>query len=260
MNLEQLTKEMETATGAGYLKAVELATKPQFKFANLWPEPKRYFNAFMESYKSQKIAKIKPLKIEEQNLEKLLFPFASKDELRPVMQGIFINNEEIVSTDAHKLAILPNFLGYHLNGIWRFNKIAKEPTTDTLIPYSDSRYPDYQSVIPRNYTDIKAVELEKLRQILTAAKKHKLYQFTENKGNKVIFEINNTVYCVNGNFLLDCVTLFLQLNCETCLANFSGNSRAIVFKWGRITVLLMPVYFEDKEDIGLMLDLTDCFY
>lgn len=261
MNAEQLLQTIQTASGKDYLDAIALSRKPQFKsfsdnVSGFWPEPKRYFQAFQETWQSFKVNKIKPLQICEENLEKLLLPFASKDSLRPPLQSFFVDGNNIVSTDCHKLAILPNFTSL-ANGIYQFNKLVKEPTTEKYVPFSDSRYPDYKAVIPHNNDIQKVVDLAGLRKILAAAKKYKLYQHTENAANKVFFKINSEFFAVNGNFLLHIVTLFEQLNCQTCIAKFDNPSRAIVFEYGRILVLLMPVMFEETE--FPVLDLTEFF-
>jgi hypothetical protein len=263
MNAEQLLQTIKTASGKDYLEAIALSRKPQFKslsddVSGFWPEPKRYFQAFQKTWQSFKVNKIKPLQICEENLEKLLLPFASKDELRPPMQGFFIDGNNIVSTDCHKLAILPNFTSL-ANGIFQFNKLVKEPTTEKYITYSDSRYPDYKAVIPHNNPIQKSFDIQGLRKVLTLAKKWKLYQYTENVGNKVTLKINDTIFAVNGNFLLDVVTLFEQLNQKTVIAKFSEPNRAILFEVGRITVLLMPVVLEETEETELLLNLSDFF-
>lgn len=262
MNAEQLLQTIQTASGKDYLDAIALSRKPQFKslsddVSGFWPEPKRYFQAFRETWQSFKINKIKPLDICEENLEKLLLPFASKDSLRFALQGFFIDGNNIVATDAHKLAILPNFTSLP-NGIYQFNKLVKQPTTEKHIPYSDGRFPDYKAVIPNNPRE-KIVDLEGLRQILSAAKKYKLYQHTENVANKVFFKINSEFFAVNGNFLLDIVTLFEQLNQKTVIAKFSEPNRVIVFEVGRIKTLLMPVVFEESEETESLLNLSDFF-
>jgi len=262
MNAKELLNTIQTSTGKEYLDAISLSRKPQFRsitdsVSGFWPEPKKYFSAFLESYQTFKVNKIKPLQICEENLEKLLLPFASKDSFRPQMQGFFVDDTKIVATDAHKLAILPNFT--HLaDGIYQFNKIVKEPTTSNYIPYSDSRYPDYNSVIPNNPNQ-KLVNISGLRQILCAAKKYKLYQHTENVANKVIFKIDSEFFAVNGNFLLDVLTLFEQLNQKTVIAKFSEPNRAIIFQSGRVKVLLMTVPLEESEETELLLDFSNFF-
>jgi len=262
MNAEQLLQTIQTSTGKTYIDAIALSQKPQFKritsnISGFWPCPKRYFQAFQETYQTFKINKIKTLDICEENLERLLVPFASKDNLRPALQSFFVDKNNIVSTDCHKLAILPNFT--HLaDGIYQFNKIVKEPTTSNYIPYSDSRYPDYNSVIPNNPNQ-KLVNISGLRQILCAAKKYKLYQHTENVANKVIFKIDSEFFAVNGNFLLDVLTLFEQLNQKTVIAKFSEPNRAIIFQSGRVKVLLMTVPLEESEETELLLDFSNFF-
>lgn len=261
MNAEQLLQTIQTASGKDYLDAIALSRKPQFKslsddVSGFWPEPKRYFQAFQETWQSFKVNKIKPLQICEENLERLLVPFASKDELRPPLQSFFVDGNNIVSTDCHKLAILPNFTDLQ-EGIYQFNKLVKKPTTENYVPYSDGRFPDYKAVIPQNNDIQKVVDLAGLRKILAAAKKYKLYQHTKNVANKVFFKINSEFFAVNGNFLLDVITLFEQLNQKTVIAKFSEPNKSILFEVGRITVLLMPVMLEETETL---LDLSDFFY
>lgn len=263
MNAEQLLQTIQTASGKDYLDAIALSQKPQFKritsnVSGFWPEPKRYFQAFHETWQSFKVNKIKPLQICEENLEKLLLPFASKDSLRFTLQGFFVDGNNIVSTDCHKLAILPNFTDLQ-EGIYQFNKLVKEPTTEKYVPFSDGRFPDYKAVIPQNNDIQKVVDLAGLRKILAAAKKYKLYQHTENVANKVFFKINSEFFAVNGNFLLDIVTLFEQLNQKTVIAKFSEPNRVIVFEVGRIKTLLMPVVFEESEETESLLNLSDFF-
>ena len=263
MNAKELLNTIQTAKGKAYIEAIALSQKPQFRsitnsISGFWPCPKRYFQAFQETYQTFKVNRIKPLQICEENIEKLLLPFASKDNLRPHLQSFFVDGNNIVSTDCHKLAILPNFTSL-ANGIYQFNKLVKEPTTEKYVPYSDSRFPDYHSVIPNNPRK-KLVNIAGLRQILAAAKKFKLYEFTENVCKKVFFKVDSETFAVNGDFLLDVITLFEQLNQKTVIAKFSEPNRAILFEVGRITVLLMPVVLEETEETETLLDLSDFFY
>lgn len=96
-------------------------------------------------------------------------PFASNDELKPAMNGIFIG-KDICSTDAHRLKVEPN--QYHKEGNFDFVIPAKVVpkilnTTRTIEVNSDcsqakvhldfgflyirliqDRYPDYRNVLP----------------------------------------------------------------------------------------------------------------
>lgn len=262
MNLEQLIELMEKSEGQAYLDAVALTAKPQFKsVANIIPElfvdEARYMKAFLQIADNYKSPKVKPIKIELENLEKLLLPFASKDDLRSSMQGIFFDSKNIVATNAHIIAILPNLT---LNeGFYYLNKLVKKPTTDVLIP-GDENFPKYKLVIPTNYKKEKIFKIEPLRNYLLASKKHKIFNYiSDNPGKKVEFKLSEDIFSCNAEFLLNTLTLFLQLGYSEIFVKFDTPSKILMFEAGKIKVGLMPLMRENNEFNDKFLNLTKFF-
>lgn len=182
------------------------------------------------------IKKVNPVKdlYSDQNLVKLLYPFAAKDELRVNMQGINFD-QKIVATDAHKLAILPNRTekqGFHF-----INKIVKEMTTEDLI-LSSNKFVNWQAVIPASGDKIK-VDFESLYSRLhwwKSMKLHKVFVMPY-----VRLNLAGKEFLVNGLFLMDVVRFFLQTDNKKGTIDCTETTKVIVFDANEFKAILMPV-------------------
>ena len=130
--------------------------------------------------------------LELQNAIKATSFATSTDDLRPAMNGIYFNDKEVASTDAHKLVrydfnhgfnfILPvtsfNLISANLSGECKISEteshVKFEMGNATLISRKiDERFPDYNAVIPvgnQNKLTINPRKLEDVvkRLLLTA--------------------------------------------------------------------------------------------
>jgi DNA polymerase-3 subunit beta len=92
--------------------------------------------------------------------------FVSKDELRPIMTGVFFNQHSIVSTDAHRLYfskhqnqieeefILPK-TSFFLRGEYFFRKSntyiqLSNDDEEIIVRLIDGKYPNYDAIIPKD--------------------------------------------------------------------------------------------------------------
>lgn len=183
------------------------------------------------------IKKINPVKnlYSDQNLVKLLYPFASKDELRTNMQGINFC-DKIVATDAHKLAILPNKT--EKQGFYFINRIAKLMTTEDLILDNDIKFPQWKNVIPAQGEKTK-VNFDSLYSRLYWWKSIKLHKAMVMPF--VRLNLDGSEFLLNGLFLMDVLKLFLQTGNKTGTIEYTETTRIIVFESNEIKALLMPV-------------------
>lgn len=84
----------------------------------------------------------------DKDIESIFYPVCSKDHLRQAMQGVFFDKNFIVSTDGHILLCCADKSKIKRSGNYRFNRIAKEVTTDLLIK-TDQKFPDYLKIFPQ---------------------------------------------------------------------------------------------------------------
>lgn len=121
--------------------------------------------------------------------------FAGNDELRPVMMGVYIDNYNIVATDAHKLFLekhnididkdLKNGNGFLIKHVYAkffkgdetisFNTSGCVIETNDITIYckSDYKYVNYEAVIPKcaTYTKFTTFTKQKVKEFFDTAKK-----------------------------------------------------------------------------------------
>lgn len=151
-------------------------------------------------------------------LSSILGEFVSTDDLRPAMTGMYFDKENIVSTDAHRLFIVPNT--GNVEGIY-------EPTTGKKI---DAKFPDYRVVIPKGYDLNFKVNINKLKTYLTAVINGKymnmstyqiVLRYTDQNKNKEYI-------AVNGQFFIDLLEAFEKFGNSEVWVGISSPTKAIL--------------------------------
>ena len=273
--------------------------------------------------KQLKDLELRPL---NEQFSKLTMPIISDDDLRPVMMGNFFDMEskKIVSTDAHKLTAINmpketyNFIKQTYNKeldkepkglIFRtlsqlqkdYNELLKIGVNENtgLQSFSeyaqrriieDGRYPNYDAVIPREFTNQINVDYQKLYwyvKVLLDAKviddKNKLNSSneTEYQNKKIEYLKDSYVSFINtstrqiiltyilddgtiqyigfnAKFLCDILRFAMEYNGKYFgKVGISGNSRAMVIELENglnatndSIGLIMPIMLSDNKTIG----------
>ena len=199
----------------------------------------------------------------DKNLQKFLEPFASDDDLRPNMTGMYFDDTGITCTDAHKLIVLP-YPNPENKGIYcTFKRCSKLVSGDFKIDKSgklieklgketrDAKYPKYEAVIP--IRDAKKQNHDKinLRKLLT------YINVAENFANVTTHQINfkykGGLIGFNSTFLKTICEAMLYLGYEDVWFHTSTPDRAVVvtpsetYKLGvEVLMLCMPVHTDSK--------------
>ena len=200
--------------------------------------------------------------------------FVGKDELRPVMMGVFIDTAKIVSTDAHKMFFKAHnqtlsgtmLLGkdlFFLSGEYQVSKnkdgYIKLVNDEMTIVHReiDGKYPNYEAVIPQDNPIAISINKDELKEsteiaLLTAnPNTYKIVLNTElskissedvdfGSESNIGLQIEklrgeNITIGYNGKFMLDVVSV---LDEKSVKIEMSTPSRAMIING---QVLLMPI-------------------
>jgi hypothetical protein len=171
------------------------------------------------------------------------------DELRPVMMGVYVDGERLIGTDAHALVIDGK------NGLKfkSFNeKIIDLPkflkSKGRVIAEIDGKYPNYDAVIPKDYTNFQEVDLIALNNYLFS-----ISYIIKNIGYNGLFHMNfllpidnkNEVIGINYSVLKNALEFMLKKGYVRCKLLYSVPNRAL---------LLKPLQDKDK-DMALMMPI-----
>ena len=183
---------------------------------NLW-------NLIPEEFK--KVPTIKPIdwkpKPTDDGLKKIIAKFASLDDLREGMLGVFFDKEGIVATDAHKLLFLhqpkkeDGGLFCMSKKCWENINVKNEPgeldqwENDRVEEYrSSTKFPNYKQVVPQDVNQAITIDPTELLQFLAAIKKSKFWD-QHTKGASL--KLGELHVGVNVEFLTETLTSFQRL-------------------------------------------------
>lgn len=186
----------------------------------------------------------------DKGLASILADFASDDDLRPAMTGIFFDKDNIVATDAHKLFIVPNKGDYE--GLY-------ETQSDKKIEY---KYPDYKVIISNN-NDRKPylIDVLKLKTYLNVVIKAKINSFF-----KVVMAVseNDQKMAFDAEKLIIVLDTFQKLGYEKVYVGYESPTRMLLFSpekeyitnpqksYGKVPLgLCMPVMTLVDENLGV---------
>jgi DNA polymerase III sliding clamp (beta) subunit (PCNA family) len=193
--------------------------------------------------------------IKDKGLLKLVQDFMSDDVLRPNLNGMLVEKDVIVCTDAHRLICIPAELGID-NGIYNISpKIAKK-NQEPLYSKLSGNFPPYKDILPENGI-IHKVDAYKLKTYSEAVLNGKYTNFVTHAISYKVeddFEIG-----FNAEFLINVIDTFLLLGYTELYFGFSTPSRAIIISPNEATAkkplsnigkypfaLLMPLMLNDS--------------
>lgn len=197
-----------------------------------------------------KVQKVTPIKLSD-NLEnpeykKLFASYINKDNLRENMGGVFIDDDVIVATDAHKILVLPNKVTNEKGLLDIFGYFVGKNK------YINARFPDYKQVLPAKYPFVHEVDLLKLKTYNQAVI---LGRYSNPQIKKITYLFgNNDKIAFNGEFLNEVCTTFLQLGHKKAYFSFDSASRGVIIAPTK-EAAQTPNEYVGKEIIALCMPL-----
>ena len=185
-----------------------------------------------------------------------------EDELRPVFSGYNVDDYGITVTDAHRLAHIPAKLS---------NKGVFDPKTGGLIEF---KYPNYENIIPNEFSSINELDTYKLLQYCRVADKY-CNQYSHQVAFKYKESSTDSKYKYIGfnvDFLIGILESALKNGFQKIYFNIARKNQIAIIsnveipKLGKdLFFLLMPVMLRDingdiaSQDLDFNLSLS-CFF
>lgn len=185
----------------------------------------------------------------DKGLASILGDFASNDDLRPQMTGLFFDKDNIVATDAHKLFLVPNT--GKVEGLYEVESVKK----------IDFNFPNYKVILGKK-EERKAflIDVFKLRTYLNTLIKAKIQSF-----NRVLFSagVNDEKIGVDADNLMPVLDSFEKLGYDKVYVGYESPTRMLLFatekeyifdperSYGKAPIgLAMPVMFNEQDKLG----------
>lgn len=152
-----VTKDLISILDNNYEKGGEISTSSPYAI-----EKVNNWNQIPSTWKNTKFINKVNYQIDpyDDKFNSVFKDFVGVDELKPVMMGYNVDDYGVTVTDAHRLAHIPAKLE---------NKGIFNPTTKKLI---DGKYPNYENVIPTEFSSINLIDTYKLLQYCRVADKY----------------------------------------------------------------------------------------
>lgn len=167
--------------------------------------------------------------------------FASKDELKPALTGIYFDSKskKVSVSDGHRLLITHTD---HTDG--NIHTIDGKNIID-------AQYPDYLSVIPEKYNHVYEFDLLKLKTYCDACLNGRYC----NETTKQVRFLAAQPIGFNIDYLLDCIEALMKIGYQTAHMGYNEPSKGIVLcptaeearnpLKSKLAILLMPVMISD---------------
>lgn len=162
--------------------------------------------------------------IKDKGLLKIVEDYLSDDVLRPNLNGLYVDDKNIVCTDAHRLISIPAELGVE-KGIYNISpKIAKK-NQEGLYSKLNGNFPSYLDILPNNDTIYK-VDAYKLKTYSQAVLNGK---YTNPVTKQIQYFVHNDFSIgFNAEFLIGVIDSFLLMGYTELYFGFSTPTRAII--------------------------------
>lgn len=152
----------------------------------------------------------------DKGLASILSVFASTDDLRPAMTGVFFDKENITVTDGHSLFILPN--------TGTFEDLYEIGSKKTI----DAKYPQYRVVIPEDTQYKHKINISKLKTYCNVVVNGK---YSNMATNSLILKYGGGKDRIsfNAKFLIEILTAFEKLGYVDIYIGLNSNNRGAIF-------------------------------
>ncbi|HZK03876.1 MAG TPA: hypothetical protein VFC94_05655 [Bacteroidaceae bacterium] len=188
---------------------------------------------------------VKPIPVtpKKETPEKALTRILSKDDLRPVLQGVFYdaNNKVMVAADTYRMLVIPN------KAIKKTRIL--DPKTNKEI---EGQFPNYREVIPKNENVAEIKDISPLIAHLNGIVKANKFI---TKGIIAEIEYDGKIIYVNPAVMLDVLTAMQNTGTKSVRMELPDEVRAIVLRDGDKTGLALPVLIGEGPLIDRILSL-----
>lgn len=197
-------------------------------------------------------------------LIKILTPFTGTDPLRPIFSGVHFDKNGITCTDSHKLITLP-YPNKDFNGTYA--TISKKYLADAKIKkdlFTDKKYLDYESVIPKasDATKVYEISLYKILQYNNVAQ-----NYVNKATYQAVYSLDDTSIGFNSKFLTEIVETALKLGHKKLYAFIRKPNNPVVFSTSKNynvgkdeIFLLMPTLIHTTSDENIVNGAFDLDY
>jgi len=169
----------------------------------------------------------------------------SFDDLRPNMQGVYVDGNKLVATDGHKLIVFENS-DFKSDDKKIIEMKTYLGTKGAKKNYIDGIYPKYEVVIPQNYDkSIKGVDLLALYSFVQSCIAIKKLQTSD--VFLVRLKLGDTEIAFNPIILHEALSFLLAKGFDKATIEYDTGSKAVLIKVGAgdNLALIMPIYAKD---------------
>ncbi|HQG38547.1 MAG TPA: hypothetical protein PLK15_05405, partial [Chitinophagales bacterium] len=226
---------------------------------------------------------IKPLKSSGiESLSKIV----SGDDLRPALASVFIDGDNYIATDAHKLIVIKRnesdesvIAKMKESLLKRYKKVASDKDAKIAVEKEilklkdgidgkllnlkageivDAKFPDYKAVIPENIKKTKPLDIQTIIDITNGAKNVLRNVSGSKKGMVIPFTGYESINIgVNPEYFLDVLQALQANGAKKITLNIDTVSRAIVIKSDNGDLgLTMPIFLGDLSEIKSEYEMT----
>lgn len=196
--------------------------------------------------------KIKKAPVMRKTGEESLEIIAGRDPLRPIMSGIYVDDDAYVATDAHKMVIIKakppkNMIGKTINVNPRYS--------DTEEPFIEGKYPNYKGVVP-NYDESQKSKWFDLQEVCNDV--HSFIQLGNPvDGIKKLYLAENLA--VNPNIFLPVLRVLKANGSEKVRFGAQRSNRAVMLYTDNENLgLVMPIFIErEMEGLNFLYKILD---
>lgn len=204
------------------------------------------------------LLKIKPLHNSFDEILKSLSKIVAKDNLRPVMEGVFLNSKrnELVATDANVLLTIPHKLSGEslvINPKTNLKKLDKEVKLyKSRYAVITGKYPNYEAVIPNYKKESRNFEL--LPFLNQVRGLEKLSSFFDEPENFIVrLNAKNQILFIKPTLLVKLLTVMAEqgaLQFRFQWADEKANSKPILLHSShskKMKCLVMPFMLDESD-------------
>jgi|LakMenEpi03Aug12_release.lakeMendotaPanAssembly.Ray.scaffolds.fasta_scaffold339271_2 hypothetical protein len=170
------------------------------------------------------------------------------DVFRPSMNGVFVDNDVLVATDAHKLVVFENddFKEHNLKIIDLTTYLG---TKGAKFAFVDATFPKYEQILPTNYEQkIKDFPIYALYNFAQSAIAMKKLQTSDVFACRLMF--GDTPIAFNPIILSELTGFMLAKGIDTCTIEYDTPNKAVLLKTDSKNLgLIMPLYSSGQDEL-----------
>jgi hypothetical protein len=164
------------------------------------------------------------------------------NELRPVMGGVFVDEEKLVATDAHKLVVINDPSMKEFNG--KIIGVKGKNKGDEI----EGKYPDYERVIPKNQQKTESINIDDL--ISTVNGTRLVFRNIETPAKALILSFDGEEMGINPENMLSVLQTLKANGTKTVKLGYETPNRALTIETDNKNFgLVMPVMIGKTTEV-----------